>query len=101
MLRPAPDARGRRSADPGPHGSRCPAAGAAVAVAPVRAAVAAAAGSSCFLSVSVPLTGPKHVVPEYGIVSVVLSTSVPVPFSVNGQGRIPAIVAVPDAVRAT
>ena len=69
--------------------------GAAAVVLPVRAAVAAAA--------RLPLVLPQRFRPTHrpqarrsrvpGMVSVVLSTSVPVPFSVNGQGRMPAIAA--------
>ena len=47
----------------------------------------------CFVSVSVPLIGPKQVVPEYGMAIVVGVLSVAVPFSVNGQAGSPGSVA--------
>jgi hypothetical protein len=53
-------------------------------------------------STSVPLTGPRHVVPEYGIVSV-LPPSVmdPTPLREKGQFGKPGTVAVPLTVNGT
>ena len=52
-------------------------------------------------SVSVPWTGPRHVVPEYGTVRVSGSTIVPVPLSEKLHDGIPGRVAVPLAVIGT
>lgn len=48
--------------------------------------------------VSWPLTGPRHVVPLYGISSVLLSTMCAVPLIENAQDGNPGTVPVPDTV---
>jgi hypothetical protein len=52
-------------------------------------------------SVSSPLTGPRHVVPEYGTRSVLLSMICEVPERVNGQDGSPGTTAVPFTVYGT
>lgn len=48
--------------------------------------------------VSSPLTGPRHVVPEYGMRSVSLSTMTAVPLRENGHDGKPGTVPLPVTV---
>src|SRR5439155_18469978 len=64
--------------------------------------VGSAGADECLCSTSVPRTGPRQVVPVYGIRSVdSLSSIVPVPFNVKLHGGSPGKLADPVTVTAT
>ena len=86
---------------PGPDGDGGGGGGGGAVAAVSGSAGSGAVGSVRFRNVSLPDSGPRQVVPEYGIVSVWLSTIVPVPLNENGQVGTPGRLAVPLAITGT